>query len=295
MPDKLNQGNLPALSDRRALVSIEDLYKDITAAAEVNELNRLVNREPKQDWLREHPTAKRKTRNAEGREIEVPVLFMPIGIQEYLLTAIFQKWRVEVKEIQLVANTVVATVRLHYLDPITQTWDWQDGVGGAPIRTNKGASATDFSQVQNSAVQTAAPAAVSFAKKDAADNIGKLFGKDLNRDSSLDYSKMLDNTLPNVSQLPEGILKDLQTCDSAGLQAIREYSRGEDYEKNPAFKQAMYDAFKRIEEKRTQRLKEERERIAALGPAERNAAARLKPGLQSLYDESARPDEADNQ
>ncbi len=49
--------------------------------------------------MKDHPMAKN-------------VKYIPIGIIEYLLTAIFIKWRVEVKSILTIANSVVVEVPL---------------------------------------------------------------------------------------------------------------------------------------------------------------------------------------
>ena len=115
---------------------------------------------------------------------------MPIERIEFLLTAIFTKWRVEIKDAKIVANSFVTTVRLHYLDPVTCQWDWQDGIGASPLQTDSGAGAIDFNKIKSAAVMMAAPAAESYAVKDAAEKLGKLFGKDLNRKDELNYMSL---------------------------------------------------------------------------------------------------------
>jgi hypothetical protein len=99
------------------------------------------------------------------------------------------------------ANAVQAIVRLHVQDPITGEWDWQDGVGAAPIQTRKGAG-NDASQVLHDAIVKAAPAAKSYAIKDAAECLGRIFGKDLNRKDFIAYTG-LDGKL-DLSTLPAG-------------------------------------------------------------------------------------------
>lgn len=140
----------------------------------------VVNTVPPQNWLKDHPTAK-------------GVKYMPIEKVELLLTRIFQQWRVEVRREGQLANSIYTTIRLHYLDPIDNVWLWQDGVGAAPIKTDKGASAADMSAIKNDAVMTGLPAAKSFAVKDAAEQIGKIFGKDINRKDVMDFAPSYDN------------------------------------------------------------------------------------------------------
>ena len=107
--------------------------------------------------------------------------YMPIESIEWLLTKIFQKWRVEVKSTQLVLNAITVSVRLHYMHPISNEWEWQDGVGAMKVQVDKGSSASNLQAIKPDAIQMALPAAKSFAIKDAADHIGNVFGRNLNR------------------------------------------------------------------------------------------------------------------
>ncbi len=170
--------------------TIQDLVAgDIDMKWQQNELNRLLNEEPPKSWLKDHPMAK-------------GVKYLPIERIEYMLTRIFKKWNVEVRQVQVIANSVVVTVRLFYQDVLSNEMLWQDGVGAAPIQTEKGAGAMDWNKTKNDAVMKAAPAAESYAVKDAAEKIGKLFGKDMNR-----ADKIMYNTLPEVKR--EDKLADL--------------------------------------------------------------------------------------
>ena len=150
---------------------------DLDLKGQQNDLNKLLNCEPPKAWLKAHPFAK-------------GVKYMPIERVEYMLTKIFIRWSVEVKSVQLMANAVVVTVRLYYQDVLTDKTLFQDGVGGAPLQTDKGAGAVDFNAIKSDAVMKAAPAAESFAVKDAAEKIGKLFGRDLNRADQILYDEL---------------------------------------------------------------------------------------------------------
>ena len=156
---------------------VEVMGEDVKLAELVqrDEFLQVVNTEPPKNWVKDHPFAK-------------GVKYLPIEKVELLLTRIFQQWKVEVLREGQLAQSLYVTVRLHYLDPITSEWMWQDGVGAAPLKTNKGESAANLSAILNDAVKTGLPAAESFAVKDAAEKIGKLFGKDLNRKDVMDFS-----------------------------------------------------------------------------------------------------------
>ena len=166
---------------------LDDLYGDKVNLGEFNEWNILLNHEPKKAWLREHPFVQVDRINEEGKKVKVPLLYIPIEITEYLLTYLFVKWRIEVKEVKMIANAIITTVRLHYMNPVSGEWDWHDGIGACNIQVYKGEAASDFEKIRPDAVQKAAPASKSYAIKDAADHIGKLFGKDINRVGQADY------------------------------------------------------------------------------------------------------------
>ena len=112
----------------------------------------------------------------------------PIHKVEFLLTRIFQEWKREIISYTLILNSVAVHVRLHVLNPTTGVWSFHDGVGAAPIPTDSGKAALDMAAVKTLGVQMALPAAVSFGLKDAADNLGKLFGRDLNRKDAIDFT-----------------------------------------------------------------------------------------------------------
>jgi hypothetical protein len=164
--------------DQVQKITIEDLYNNDTLPTvhRNSQLLYLVNQDPKGSWLQQHPVSK--------------TWFIPIARVEWLLTQIFIDWKVEVKAVQVVANSVVVTVRLYFYNQIKKEWQWQDGIGASPIQTDKGAGAMDFNAVKSDAVMKAAPAAESYAVKDAAEKIGKIFGRDLNRKETFGYDNL---------------------------------------------------------------------------------------------------------
>ena len=136
----------------------------------------MLNRTPPKEWVKKY-----------GEYEDLPV-----DKVEYLLTAFFGSWRVEIKSAFQIANSICVTVRLYYLNPDTEEYDWQDGAGAWPMQVDKGANPMDSSKIKSNSVKLALPAAESEAEKDAADKIGKLFGRDLNRKDTLDYLKLIE-------------------------------------------------------------------------------------------------------
>ena len=86
--------------EKRQLPALKDIYDGTVELKKENDLNILLNQEPKVQWIRQHPMASN-------------VKYIPIEVIEYLLTSIFIRWHVEIKMVQIIANSVVVTVRLH--------------------------------------------------------------------------------------------------------------------------------------------------------------------------------------
>ncbi len=158
---------LPTMDELRAEIDLQLLSKQ-------NDLNVLLNTLPEPHWLKEHPFIK-------GYQ------YLPIERIEWLLTRIFVDWHTEVLSYTLIANSVACHVRLHYMNPITGEWKWKDGVGASALQTDKGAKPTDLNALKSSAVEMSLPKAKTEAIKDAAGDLGRLFGRDLNRKDAPDY------------------------------------------------------------------------------------------------------------
>ena len=199
------------------LPKLQDLYSEnLQALEKQNYLNAFLNAEPKKEWIKKHPLAKE-------------VKYIPIERIEFLLTYIFVEWKVEILREGLIANSVYCAVRLHYKDPVGGEWKWQDGVGAAPLQTDKGAAATDWEKIKNDAVMKALPAAESFAVKDAAEKLGKLFGKDLNRADKIMYDALskkfsggLEEKLKEAIALIDKLPKDEKESYKSMLRAKKQ-------------------------------------------------------------------------
>lgn len=173
------------------LPSINELYStDLELLDKQNDLNLLLNQEPKKEWLKDHPIAKVEVKDANGNKTKIPVKYLPIERVEWLLTNIFISWKFEILREGLIANSVFVTGKLHYKNPISGDWEWMDGTGAQPLQTESGAGATEFDKIKSSAVQIGLPAAESYAIKDAAEKLGKLFGKDMNRADRIAYDTL---------------------------------------------------------------------------------------------------------
>lgn len=170
------------------LPTLADLNKDIQAAFKHDQLNTLLNQQPPQTWVKQNKFANNS-------------LYLPIDKVEFLLTRIFQQWRCEVIEYKQLFNSVSCHIRLHYLNPITGEWSYHDGVGAADIQVKAGSSASELQNINRNATGMALPIAKSYALKDAAHHLGKLFGKDLNRADAVEFSGAYD--MPSLETIIE--------------------------------------------------------------------------------------------
>lgn len=180
------------MEEKKNLPVLADLYSDSDLKIVQNDLNILLNAPPAPGWLKDHPFATKIIIIA-GQKTKVPIKFIPVERIEWLLTRIFIRWHVEIKQVQIIANAVSVTIRLHYQDVVSKEMLWQDGVGAVALQVDSGAGAIQFDKIKSSAVMMAAPAAESYAFKDAAEKIGKLFGKDINRATQIDYTNLISS------------------------------------------------------------------------------------------------------
>lgn len=147
--------------------------------AGLNEMQVILNQNPPESWLRKNEHAN----NA---------LYLPIDKVEFLLTYLFLDWWVKIIKYSLLANSSVCHIRLYYTyrlgDKVIKKF--HDGIGASPLQTNKGAKPSDYTEIKNNSVQLAMPNAETFAIKDAAEKIGRIFGRDLNRKDLINYDSI---------------------------------------------------------------------------------------------------------
>jgi len=141
-------------------VQISTLTKDLGLAVQVDNLNTLLNTTPPANWLKEYKGMK----------------YLPVDRVKNNLITIFQDYDWTIKDVKVVANSILVYGTLSVVNPVTGRTRNLDGVGAVPIQLKSGSNPTDFSQIIGDAIQKNAPAADSFALKNAAQKLGKLFG-----------------------------------------------------------------------------------------------------------------------
>lgn len=166
--------------------------------------------------------------------------YIPIAIIEKRLDEIYAGlWSVEDCNIHVVANSVLCTLSLKVVHPIAKFEIRRSGVGAIPIQLNKGEKEMSFSTIKSDAIRKNAPAAKSQALRNAAQSLGMIFGRSLNREDISDYQPISEQVeqfepmleeaydLLRISSLSDAmkpsIEKQIKNAGSAKLQSIIDY------------------------------------------------------------------------
>jgi hypothetical protein len=167
---------LPQKQEEFKLPTLAEIFKDdLELAGRSEELNAILNHEPKKEWIKSHPFIR-------GHR------YLPIDKVEYLLRKIFKHYRIEITGQGTSFNGVWVTVRVHYFNPALGEMNWQDGIGASQLQTAKGKSAADMININNGAISMAFPLAKTLAIKDACQLIGNIFGANLDRDDTIRFA-----------------------------------------------------------------------------------------------------------
>ena len=132
------------------ILRLEELYNGVGFIKEIENLDEILNSEPKKEWLKEHPQVR-------------GFMYLPIERVEFLLTRLFNNIKIEIRSVISEDSRAVVTVRVNYGEGM-----FHDGIGAAQISKTQPA-------------EMSFPLAKSLAIKDSCDFFGKIFGKDLNR------------------------------------------------------------------------------------------------------------------
>jgi len=165
------------MSEIQKLPTLQELFSDVETTKRVDAFQTIMNAQPPVTWVKKHPFIQN-------------YLYLPIDKVEYLLQKIFKTFKIEVIKTGMLMNAVEVTVRVHYQHPVTGEMLFHDGVGAQELQTKKdsGNLSIDMSNVNKGAVMMALPIAKTIAIKDACDHFGAIFGANLNRKDSINYT-----------------------------------------------------------------------------------------------------------
>lgn len=152
------------MSNEKKSINLPALCEDLGLKEKADTFNRLLNTGPKRDWLKEHKG----------------IQYQPIERVKSNLLTVFQDYDWSIKDVRVVANSILVFGTLTVENPITGKVSSKDGVGAWPIQLSKGSKPLQIENIVQDAIQKNAPAAESLALKNAAAKFGKLFGDGTN-------------------------------------------------------------------------------------------------------------------
>jgi hypothetical protein len=122
------------------------------------------------------------------------VNYLPIGYIEMELDSIFSGlWSIENIRTTVMLNSIVCELDLKIYRPEIGIWITRSGVGAVPIQLQKDQKIITGESIQTFAFQKGAPAAKAFALKNAAQSLGAVFGRNINRDYELEYRPLSES------------------------------------------------------------------------------------------------------
>lgn len=143
-------------------------------AAKAVEFKQILQTQPPKSWVKKHPKGYH---------------YLPFDKIMTMINVLYKKHEVSIVSYSQVINSIVVhcRVKLTAFDGTTTT---VDGIGAAPIHTAKGASPMAHDKVIVDAVQLAAPAAYTYAIKNALRKVGRIFGSDLEVEDPADFASI---------------------------------------------------------------------------------------------------------
>lgn len=153
------------------------IISELGLAVKVDNFNSILNQPPPAKWLKEHKGVK----------------YQPGERIKNTLITIFQDYDWSIKDVRLMANSVLVFGTLTVVNPVTGRSSSKDGVGAWPIQLKQGSKPLEIENIIQDAIQKNAPAAETLALKNAASKFGKLFS---NGDGEVDFEPVFSRDVP---------------------------------------------------------------------------------------------------
>ena len=170
VPATIHKQKMSNIQKNQQALSVIELYKSI------ENFQAELNKQPAKIDI--------KSQKLGGKDVG----YLPIGLIEKYLDEMFAGlWSIENISYQVVINSIAVSLDLKVFNPVSQVWITRAGVGAVKIQLNKDAKSLDVEQIKADAIQKGLPAAKAFAVKNAAQSLGELFGRNINRDVDTEY------------------------------------------------------------------------------------------------------------
>jgi hypothetical protein len=118
--------------------------------------------------------------------------YLPISYMEMKLDELyFGLWETVGFQYHLTTSEVAGRVELRVFHPIAKVWITRAGVASAPLQEHNGATGNVKAKYDPTPLEKALPHLKAECIKNAARSLGKIFGRDLNRDYEDTYKPLL--------------------------------------------------------------------------------------------------------
>lgn len=148
--------------------------------------------------LNNTPSPDSMDKTADGRANTILISHIEMLLDEYF----FGLWETENFKWSVIANEVVGSLDLCFYHPTAGIRMKRTGAAAIQIMVDKGANPLDVNAKKSNALDMGFPKLKAECLKNAANSLGKLFGRDINR-------KKQDNYKPLINK-KEGLDKKLQ-------------------------------------------------------------------------------------
>lgn len=158
------------------------------------------------------PPPKEEIQENRDKSKYLPISFVQMTLDEMY----FGLWETVGYEEKIIVNELVGKVELRVFHPVIKQWITKTGVAANPIRLKSGSAVTDVESKIYNALSQDAPHLLSDCIKNAAKQLGKRFGRDLNR-------KFEDNYNAAVTQATTSLLlAEMAEIQCAGCNTMPE-------------------------------------------------------------------------
>ena len=117
------------------------------------------------------------------------VKYIPIEIIEGMLDKYFQgAWEITNLHYSIEINSVVVSLDVKVFHPVRHIWITRSGIGSVPVQMD-----SQSNTIKPMALQKNLPAAKAIAFKNAAQSLGRLFGRNINRGFDVPFREDTSN------------------------------------------------------------------------------------------------------
>ena len=154
------------------------------------QFQKALNQEPNKNEIKENPYA--------NKAKYLPISFVEMQLDEMF----FGLWQTRNFNHSIVVNEIIGTLELGVYHPVLKDWIWRTGAGSTPIQMSKNSGVTEAEKKIHNTLVKDFPHLKAECLKNAARSLGKMFGRDLNRQFEDKYTPLL--VLPENDPATQG-------------------------------------------------------------------------------------------